>query len=82
MLENDWMSSPPASLPPLETLKNQSPTSPYRSSTPVQIVCHPDTENIISAAVYKKQKSDVIGLKVPEEQTDADSIEIHNDDEK
>jgi len=79
MLETDWMSSP-TSLPPLETLKNQSP-SPYRGSTPVHIVCHPDTENIITAAVYKKQKSDPIGLKVPEElQTDAESIEIHNDD--
>eukprot|EP00029_Vermamoeba_vermiformis_P010257 TRINITY_DN534_c0_g1_i1.p1 TRINITY_DN534_c0_g1~~TRINITY_DN534_c0_g1_i1.p1 ORF type:complete len:493 (-),score=59.26 TRINITY_DN534_c0_g1_i1:201-1679(-) len=83
MLENDWMSSP-ASLPPLENLKQQSSqNSPYRiSSTPVQITSHMDTETIINAAVYKKQKSDPTSLKVPEEpQTDAESIEIPNEDE-
>jgi hypothetical protein len=84
MLESsDWMSSP-ASLPPLENLKQQSQTSPYRSSTPVQIMSHMDTENIINAAVYKKQKSDPTSLKVPEDPnlTDAESIEIPNEDEK
>jgi hypothetical protein len=84
MLESsDWMSSP-ASLPPLENLKQQSQTSPYRSSTPVQIMSHMDTENIINAAVYKKQKSDPTSLKVPEDPnlTDAESLEIPNEDEK
>lgn len=85
MLENDcWMSSPASSLPPLENLKQQSQNSPYRatSSTPIQITSHMDTETILNAAVYKKQKSDPTSLKAPEEaQTDAESIEIPNEDE-
>lgn len=83
MLENsDWMSSP-GSLPPLENLKQQSQASPYRTSTPAHIANRMDTENIINAAVYKKQKSDPTSLKVPEDlnQTDAESIEIPNEDE-
>jgi hypothetical protein len=78
MLEHDWSS--PGSLPPLETLKNQSP-SPYNASTPIQITCQLDTENIVNAAMYKK-RSDLNSLQVPEEQTDVESVEITNDEGK